>query len=684
MSGRRPVPTDHLHFGGDYNPDQWPPEVLDEDIRLMVEARVNTVTVGVFSWASIEPREGEYEFGWLDEAMDRLHAGGIGVVLATPTASPPPWFSVAHPDGLPMRADGTRLWHGSRDTYNPTSSAYREAARRITLAMAERYGSHPALRMWHLHNEYGTVSFGPSADVEFRVWLRSRYGSLEELNRAWYTTFWSQRYSDWGQVSAPQVTQYLPNPGQVLDFKRFSADMLRDCLRDQVEVVRAITPTVPVTTNFMLPSWLHYDPWDFAKLIDVVSIDHYPSALDIEGEVHTAFGADLARSFNAGQSWMLMEQATTMTYDPAARRIFAKAPGRMERNTLQYLARGSTGSLFFQWRSGRGGAEFLHSPMVPHAGPDSRTFREIAALGARLEDMAEIAEPPADGGRVNRSRIAIVWDADAWWSAETQAMPSDDLDFLSAVRAAHRALWFAGLETDFVRLDQTLDDYAIILVPSKIAVTAVDAAALKSYVARGGHVVVQFFSGTTDESMLVRPGGFSGAFADMLGIRITELHPLAAGASIVLDDCAAADAWAEDVELRGAEVLRTFMHEPLAGLPAVTRNALGAGTATYVATRLERSALSGLLVEVAALAGVTAEIPEAGGGLEAVRRYAGDLAYLFVINHTDSSRRVRLTGFDLISGRELDGPLTLAAGDAVVLCEERARRRAANLVASFH
>lgn len=661
-----------LQYGGDYNPDQWPEEILEEDIRLMHEAKVNTVTVGVFSWASLEPREGEYDFAWLDEAMDRLHDAGIGVVLATPTASPPPWFSLAHPEALPVRADGTRLLHGSRDTYNPAAPAYRAAARRITRAMVERYGAHPALRMWHLHNEYGTVSYGPLVDAAFRDWLRERHGSLEALNRAWHTSFWSQRYSAWEQVFAPQATQYLPNPGQVLDFKRFSAHLLLECLRDQVTIARELTPEVPITTNFMLPSWLHYDQWDFAELIDVVSIDHYPSALDIEGEVHTALGADLARSFNGGRPWMLMEQATSVTYDYASGRMFAKAPGRLERNTLQYLARGSTGSLFFQWRNGRGGAEFFHSPMVPHTGADSRVFREIAALGATLEGLAELAEAPADGGRVNRPRIAIVWDSDAWWSAETRAMPSKDLDFLTAVRATHRALWWAGLDADFVRLDQPLDDYAVVLVPSKIATSDEEAAALAAFVERGGHAVVQYFSGSTDESLLVRLGSFAGAFADLLGVRVEELHPLAEGAVVALDDGSQADAWAEDLQLRGAEALRTFTHGPLAGRPAVTRRAHGAGTATYVATRLERSALSALLADVAALAGVQPELPEAGDGLEVVRRFAGERTYLFVINHGDAARAVRAAGTDLLSGIELDGAITVAAGEALVVREPSA------------
>lgn len=669
MNIEQPLPTDRLQYGGDYNPDQWPEEILEEDIRLMIEAKVNTVTVGVFSWSSLEPREGEYDVRWLDEAMDRLHAAGIGVVLATPTASPPPWFSLAHPEGLPVRADGTRLLHGSRDTYNPASPAYREAARRITRMMADRYGSHPALRMWHLHNEYGTVSHGPIVDTEFRMWLRERYGDLTTLNTAWHSSFWSQRYSEWEQIFSPQATQYLPNPGQVLDFKRFSADLLLECLREQTEIVRAVTPDVPVTTNFMLPTWNHYDQWDFADLIDVVSIDHYPTALDIEGEVHTALGADLARSFNAGRSWMLMEQATSVTYDYASGRIFAKTPGRLERNTLQYLSRGASGSLFFQWRNGRGGAEFFHSPMVPHTGPDSRVFREMTALGETLEKLAELAVPPADGGRVNRPRIAIVWDADAWWSAETPAMPSSDLDFLTAVRATHRALWWMGLDADFVRLDQPLDAYNVVLVPSKIAVSDADADALGRFVERGGHAVVQYFAGSTDESLLVRLGSFSGAFAPLLGVRVEELHPLADGESITLDDGSVADAWAENVQLRGAEAVRTFTHEPLAGSPAITRRAHGAGTATYVATRLERSALSSLLADVAVLAGVAPSAPEAGNGLEVVRRFAGSHTYLFVMNHGDAQRAVELNGTDLLSGQGLAGSVELPAGGSLVVRE---------------
>lgn len=658
-----------LVYGGDYNPDQWPRETWDEDIRLMRQAHVNRVTLGVFSWSSLEPREGEYEVEWLDTIMDKLADAGIGVVLATPTASPPPWFSLAHPEALPVRPDGVRLVHGSRDTYNPAAPAYREAAVRITRMLAERYGQHPALRMWHLHNEYGTVSHGPVSDEAFRVWLRARYGTLEALNAAWWTAFWSQGYGAWEEILTPRATQYLPNPAHVLDFKRFSADLLRDCLRDQVEVVRAVTPDVPVTTNFMLPSWHHYDEWDLAAEIDTVSIDHYPAARDVEGEVHAAFGADLARSFNGGRPWTLMEQATSTVYDYAAGRIFAKEPGRLERNTMQYLARGATGSLFFQWRNGRGGAEMFHSPMVPHTGPDSRVFREICDLGATLGRLGELAAPPADGGPVNRNRVAFVWDSTAWWSSETRAMPTDDLSFLDAVRAAHRALWWEGIGCDAVRLGDDLSAYDVVLVPSKLAVSDDEAQALHRFVEQGGTAVVWYFAGSTDELLRVRQGSFSGAFADLLGIRVEELHPLAPGETVTLDDGTTGDCWSQLVQLRGAEALAHVTGGVLDGVPAITRHDVGAGAAYHVGTRLEPGALRRLLADVVARAGVTRDHPAAGDGLEVVRRHAGPGTYLLAVNHDEVPRALTVDGHDLLADRPVAGEVVLAPGAHLVLRE---------------
>lgn len=662
--------ADGIWFGGDYNPEQWNDAVLDEDIELMGRARVDTATVGVFAWSSIEPAPGEYRFGWLDAALDRLHAAGVRVILATPTASPPPWFTRLHPEALPVTADGVRLVHGSRDTYNPAAPAYRAAAERITRVLADRYGTHPALALWHVHNEYGTVSYGPVTDVAFRSWLGRRYRDLDELNATWNTPFWSQVYSAWDDVHAPQRTQYLPNPSQVLDFRRFSADILLECFRDQTRILREITPDVPLTTNFMLPSWNHYDQWAFAAEVDVVSVDHYPDDEGLGGDAQVAFGSDLARSFAGGRPWLLMEQATSLTYDYAAGRFLPKAPGRMRRHTHQYLSRGSFGSLFFQWRAPLVGAEFFHSAMVPHSGSDSRGYREIAALGAELAGLGELARTPsgphAGGDAVVDARIAIVWSADAWWAADTRALPSNDIAFLPAVRAVHAELWREGHVVDVVSPDGDLSAYDLVLVPSLLAVSDAQAEAFDAFVARGGHLAVWFLAGTTDEHLRVRTGSYAAAFAELAGIRVEEHVPLRAGDGVTLDDGSRAEAWTEVVHLRGAETVAAYTDDAHAvippGFPAITRHRRGPGVVHYFSTRLAAPALRIHLARIAAEAGVTA--PDgAGDGFEVVHRRAGGDEYVYALNHTDAPRTIRVHGTELLTRTDLAGDLVVAPGE---------------------
>jgi beta-galactosidase len=656
-----------LLFGGDYNPEQWPQEVWRDDIRLMKLAGVNTVTVGVFAWSSIEPEEGRYEFGWLDTIIELLAANDIGVILATPTASPPPWFSAAHPEALPITRDGIRLVHGSRDTYNPAAPAYRSAAVRMAQALAERYGKNPAIRAWHLHNEYGTVSYGALVDAEFRTWLRARYGELSELNRAWHTTFWSQGYAHWDEILAPQQTQYLPNPTQLLDFKRFTADLLLDCYRDQILVVRELSPGVPITTNFILPDWLHYNHWDFADTSDFVSIDHYVDAGGADGAAHAAFGADQARSFGRGRPWLLMEQAANTT--TRSGRLLSKDPGQALRASIQHVSRGSVGALFFQWRAPYAGAEFFHSTMVPHVGEDSRVFREVVELGAVLGRLAELAREP--DGPVNRPQVAIAWDPDAWWAAETRGLPSDSFSFYTSVRRVHRALWYLGVNCDFVRLDHDLSGYAVVLVPSQLLASAEQSSSLHRFVDAGGHAAVWYFGGTFDQELHIIPGGYSGAFAELLGVRVEELMPLERDAAVGLDNGSRAADWSERIELRGATSIANYASGAVSGSPAITVNSVGEGRAYYVSTELDDEGLVAFLTDILDRAEVVPDAPGAGNGLEAIRRFAGGDSYLFVINHDDHERETRVAGTDVLTGSVFDGPVVLQPGEILVLRESR-------------
>ncbi|MFC9955003.1 beta-galactosidase [Streptomyces prasinus] len=660
-----------IAYGGDYNPEQWPREVWEEDVRLMREAGVNLVTVGVFSWAFLEPSPGTYEFGLLDEVMDLLHANGIAVDLATATASPPPWFSLRHPEALPVTAEGVRLSHGSRQTFCPSSPAYAEAAGRLTERIVERYRDHPALVLWHLHNEWGNHNAHCFCDISaeaFRDWLRQRYGGLDGLNEAWGTAFWSQRYGDWAEVMPPRATAAVANPTQQLDHWRFSSDALLGLHRREAEIVRRLSPGVPLTTNLLVTLEKKVDGFAFAGECDFVSVDQYLTAADPEAHIGLSLDADLARGMGGGAPWLLMEHSTSaVNWQP---RNVAKTPGQMRRNSLAHVARGADGVLYFQWRQSRAGAEKWHSAMLPHGGTDTKTWREVTALGRDLKALAEVR-----GARVV-SDVALLFDWNAWWALEMDATPSRDLRYLDLVRAWYEALWSLGVTCDLVHPGSDLSGYRLVLVPSLSLTSDADAAALNGFVADGGHAAVGFFSGVVDEHDHVRLGGHPGAYRDMLGIRVDEFFPLRESETVRLSDGSQASLWTELVEPRGAETVLSFAADPshggpVPGRPAVTRHGHGDGVSWYVATRPEADALRGLLARVCREAGVTAaaEVP---AGVEAVRRRGPDATYLFLINHSPRDVSVPAAGTDLLSGATADGGVVVRAGDVAVIREHGA------------
>lgn len=655
-----------LAFGGDYNPEQWDESVWKEDDLLMRWAHVNLATVGVFSWALLEPEEGRYDFGWLDAHLERLHANGVAVDLATPTASPPPWFTLAHPDAMPVTAEGVRLSHGSRDTYCLAAPAYRQACVRIASALAERYGEHPAVAMWHVHNEYATVCHCDHAAAAFRVWLRARHGTLDALNDAWGTAFWSQRYGSWEQVLPPRATQWHRNPGLALDYRRFWSDLALGAYREQRDAIRArTTADRPVTTNLMLPGYQVLDLWAFGREVDVVGIDHYPAEPGPGAAADIAFGADRARSFGGGKPWLLVEQGANTVY--TADRTLPKEPGDILRHTLAHIARGSEGAMFFQWRQSRAGAEIWHSAMVPHAGPDSRVFREVTDTGAVLTRLAEVA------GSVVRARAAVLHDADCWWALDGQGLPSASLDYPAALRRAHRALWDAGITADFAHpADPGLDRYQLLIAPALFLLSDAAARALRAYVHAGGTLLVQHFAGVVDERHHARLGGYPAEpLRRALGVRVEEYRPLPAGATLPLSDGSTASEWSELLRLASpAEAVTTYAEGPLTGHPALTRCPHGAGTAWYAATRLDDTAYAALLARLLTDSAVHPEVP-LPPGVEAIRRHSPTdptLSWLFLLNHTPTPTTAPTPGHDLLTTRDIPpAGLTLPPGGAAVL-----------------
>ena len=649
-----------MHYGGDYNPEQWPREVWDEDIHRMREAGVTMVSLGIFSWSRIQPDEGVFDFEWLDDIIDRLHAAGVTVDLATATASPPPWMHLKYPEILPVTAEGTTLGPGSRQHYAPSSPVYRRLAAELVTAIAERYAHHPAVVMWHINNEYGchlVADYSDAAAVAFREWLRARYGSVTALNAAWGTSFWSQMYSDFEQVLPPRAAPYHHNPAHRLDFHRFTSDSMLELYLMEKEIIRAAGALQPITTNFMGQSPT-VDYWKWAPHLDVISDDCYPDPNDPESfRTVGGFHRDLMRSFAGGPGWLLMEQASgALNWRPANA---PKAPGQMTALSMQAVARGADGVLFFQWRQSRAGTEKFHSAMLPHAGTDTRIWREVVELGKTLAELPVLPETD------DTARIGLVFEYENMWALSGTDHPVG-IDYMEIVKRWYAAFDAAAIGVDFVHPADDLTRYGLVVAPQLYLLTDAAAENLRDYVAAGGTLVVGAFSDVVDEQDAFLPGGFLTRLGETLGVRledfgglvpVTEQGPGERIVCVVADDGALppfeGELLAEEIHATSAEAVARFDGGRRDGDPALTVNRVGAGRAFYLATIPTTAATRALAPYFAAQAGVAPLVDELPVGVEVARRGS----VLTVINHSTESVRVNVTGEDIRTGERISEAL---------------------------
>ena len=580
--------TDRLYFGGDYNPEQWPKEVWKNDIELMQKANVNLVSLGIFSWANIEISDGNYQFGWLDEIMDLLHEGGISVDLATATASPPAWLSAAHPEILPVNFDGIRLEFGGRQAYCAASKVYQQKAAALTEQIAKRYAKHPAVVMWHVNNEYGCHApycYCDASKAAFVQWLQKKYASLDELNASWGTDFWSQRYRNWDDIPAPKRTPdgTHPNPGAQIDFRRFSSEITLELFKTERDIIKKYDSVNPVTTNFMSMKGTHaMDYFAWAKEVDFVSTDHYLAQHDIENHIDLAQMADLTRGFADGKQWLLMEHSSSaVNWQP---RNYAKTPGQEKRNAMSFVARGSQGAMYFQWRQSQAGSERFHSAMVPHGGENTRVYREVAELGKLLSDHPELSKHATD-----KAEVAIVFDYEQFWAMMQANLPTEDLSYPDTVAAWYRALYKEGIQADFVPANvdaATLADYKLVLMPMVHMLSDAEEQVFTSYAQNGGNLVVGYFSNIADRTLRVKLGGYGGSLVkDVIGLYVEEFYPLRES-TVKLSNGFEAKLWAELSALNGAEVVAEFSSGQAQGQAAIVKRNLGASTAWYQGTEL--------------------------------------------------------------------------------------------------
>ena len=614
-----------IAFGGDYNPDQWSEETWDDDVRLMKKAGVNTVALAIFSWDRIQPQENRWDVGWLDRIIDKLGKAGIATDLASATATAPLWLYEKHPEVLPCDKFGHPVNAGSRQSWSPTSPVFKEYALTLCRKLAERYGANPYVTAWHMGNEYGWNNrndYSDNALNAFRLWCERKYGTIGALNQAWGTTFWGQEMNSFDEVLIPRFmgADSMVNPGQKLDFERFGNDMLLDFYKAERDAIAEICPDKPFTTNFMVSTdQCCMDYADWANEVNFVSNDHY---FHEGGEMHLdelACSDALMDSFALGKPWYVMEHSTSaVQWKPLNMR---KRKGETVRDSLAHVAMGADAINFFQWRASAFGAESFHSAMVPHAGEDTKLFRQVCELGETLQTLADAG---VQGSELERSDTAILFSAESEWATRSQTLPSMKLNHWHDVRDWYRAFLDAGTRADIMPLKYDWSDYKTVVLPTVLMLSAVDTRRLADFAAAGGRVVVGYATGLIDENFHTWLGGYPGAgnglLRDMLGIRGEEFNilgsgvegepeaiRLGAGGEVAPEDAAALNGattrlWQNDVTVTGdrTQVLAMYAGEEadeweLDGMAAVTRNPYGAGEAYFVGCDLDVADLTKLI-----------------------------------------------------------------------------------------
>jgi beta-galactosidase len=653
----------HLLHGGDYNPDQWlhRPDILAEDLRLMPLAHCNTMSVAIFSWVSLEPAPGVFDFQWLDCVLDDLHARGLKVLLATPTGGKPAWLSQRYPEVRRVDARGQREPQAGRHNHCYTSKAFRRRTTIINRELAERYKDHPAVIGWHVSNEYSGECYCSLCFKAFRRWLRTRYSSLEELNRVWWADFWSHRFTKWRQIDNIDGNVH----GMVLDWKRFVTHQTVDFFLHECRPLREITKDRPVTVN-MMGQYQQLDYWKFAPHVDFISWDAYPDwskGNDIGTAIWTSFHHDLFRSMKQGQPFLLMECTPSGTNWAWVGR--AKRPGLHRLSGLQALAHGSDSVMYFQWRQSRGSCEKYHGAIVSHAGHENtRIFREVSQLGQDLEKL-----PMLVGSSV-KPQVAVLLDWENGWAIDEMKGPrTKDKNYYSRCVAHYGAFWRRGIPADVIDSEQSFDGYKLLVAPMLHLLKPGVAERIARFVEQGGTFVTTYLAGMVDQHDLCFLGGFPGPLREVLGIWVEENDAFcdgqtqtvipAQGDPLGLSGTYAVSHYADVLHSEGAQVLATFGHDYYRGGPALTRNRVGQGAAYYIASRNDerflRDFYRGLEAELNLERVVAADLPT---GVTAQLRGDGQREYVFLMNFTDETHTFYVEGsFNMV----LLGTCTLEA-----------------------
>ncbi|MDH2330568.1 beta-galactosidase [Paenibacillus polymyxa] len=674
-----------LH-GADYNPEQWQhyPDVLAEDIRLMKLAKCNVMSVGIFSWVSLEPEEGVFTFEWMDRILDSFAENGIYAFLATPSGARPAWMSQKYPEVLRVEANRVRNLHGFRHNHCSTSPVYREKVRIMNTKLAERYANHPAVIGWHISNEFGGDCHCDYCQEAFRAWVEDKYGTLDKLNHAWWTTFWSHTITDWSQVESPAPHGETQVHALNLDWRRFVTDQTADFIKHEIVPLKAANPAIPVTTNLMeFFEGLNY--WKFADLLDVISWDSYPTWHDREGDdsrqaAKVAMMHDIIRSIKGGKPWMLMESTPSLTNWQDVSKL--KRPGMHLLSSLQAVAHGSDTVQYFQWRKSRGSSEKLHGAVVDHVGHEhTRVFGDVTEVGNALEKLEEVI------GTSVPAEAAVIFDWENRWGInDSQGPRNKGVKYEETAEAHYLALWEQGVPVDVIHMDADFSKYKLLVAPMLYMVRSGVGERIQKFVENGGVFVATYWSGIVDEHDLCFLGGFPGPLRKTLGIWSEEIDGLhdhdrnhilpVEGNELDLQGEYEAVELCDLIHTESAEVLAVYGSDFYAGRPALTVNRLGEGKAYYIASRntgLFHSHFYRSLIDDAGISkALNVKLPH---GVNTAIRTDGVHDYIFILNFTHEPQKITLDGrtyVDMLENHAIeDGSVQLDTYAVKVLKTER-------------
>lgn len=656
-----PIIKDFPHFlhGGDYNPEQWidTPEIWDEDMRLMKLASCNTVSVGIFAWSALEPEEGHFEFGWLDTIMDKIAENGGKVVLATPSGARPAWMSQKYPEVLQTTEKREKKLHGGRHNHCATSPVYREKVRIINTKLAERYKNHPALGMWHISNELRGGCHCHLCEEAFREWLKVRYdNSLDKLNHAWWTAFWSHTYTDWSQIESPSSIGENSLHGLSLDWRRFTTYQTIEFVKNEIKPLKEITPDIPVTTNFM-EAFSGLDYFKLAEVLDVASWDSYPLWHKEENEQvvasKTGFVHDLTRSMKGGKPFMLMESTPSLVNWHPVNKI--KRPGMHFLASMQAVAHGSDTVQYFQWRKSRGSSEKFHGAVVDHCGHENtRVFKEVAKLGEQLKKLDKVVGAGVD------SEVAIIFDWENRWAIdECQGLRNKEKDYLPLCQEHYNSFWKLGIPVDIIDSEKDFTKYKLIIAPMLYMIKPGVADKIEAFVKNGGTLVTTYFTGYVNETDLCFLGGFPGPLRKVIGVWAEEIDSLydsdknsivmGKGNELGFEGEFSLKHYCEVIHAETAKILATYKDDYYGDMPAITVNNFGSGKAYHLAARVGEACLDefykSLAAKLSLFRAVKADIPE---GVSVQSRNDGVSDFIFVMNFTAEEKTINVQGVSFV------------------------------------